>query len=315
MRNKLLAVAAAIGLVVATTGSASAFDLGIVGFQMSSETHARCANAAKSAAEDKGWDATILNSHGSLPTHARQIKNLIQKQVDGIILCMSKPVQISAQLAAAQNAGIAVISVMSGGSPFTLFDIEDNEYAAGAASALYLLGKIDYEGGILTDRFDGNVGTRIRAKVLDVVLSENTAVKVVGSHSMARTASWRADVRKGMQALILQNKGKFKGVWASFDGQAFIIDDLLREQGMHKGDVALVSTDGGPEAFRRIKDPDSMLTATVAIPFEAMGREAVADMDRIVVQGEPRDAIVSGPYLYMPATLVDANNVDDFLEQ
>src|SRR5699024_7265787 len=289
--------------------------LGIVGFQMSSETHARCANAAKAAAEDRGWEATILNSHGSLPTHARQVKSLIQKQVDGIILCMSKPVQISGQLAAAQSAGIAVISVMSGGSPYTLFDIEDNEYAAGEESALYLLGQLDYEGSILTARFDGNVGTRIRGKVLDVVLSENTAVDVVGSHSMARTASWRSDVRKGMQALIMQNEGKFQGIWASFDGQAFIIDDLLREQGMHKGDVVLVSTDGGPEAFRRIQDPGSMLTATVAIPFDAMGRKAVTSMDRIAVQGESRDAIVSGPYLYMPATLVDANNVDDFIEQ
>ncbi len=315
MQKSLFALIAAAAFLLAGTGSAFGFDLGIVAFQMSSETHARCANAAKAAAEEKGWHATVLNSSGSLPTHARQIQDLTQKQVDGIILCMSKPVQLDSQLAAAKAAGIPVISVMSGGSPHTLFDIEDNEYAAGAMSALYLLGKIDYEGGILTERFDGNVGTRIRGKVLDVVLSENSAVKVVGSHSMARTAGWRDDVRKGMQALILQNAGEFKGVWASFDGQAFIIDDLLREQGMKKGDVVLVSTDGGPEAFRRIKDPDSMLTATVAIPFDAMGREAVKDMDRIAVKGESRDSIVSGPYLYMPAELVDATNVDQFLKQ
>jgi len=44
---------------------------------------------------------------------------------------------------------------------------------------------------------------------LDVILSENQAVKVLGNHTMSRTASWRDDVRNGMQALILQNKGKF----------------------------------------------------------------------------------------------------------
>jgi simple sugar transport system substrate-binding protein/ribose transport system substrate-binding protein len=303
-----------MGLALAATGSASAFDLGIVAFQMSAETHARCANAADAAAKEKGWTATVLNSNGSLPTHAQQIEDLTQKKVNGIILCMSKPVQMDAQLAAAKKAGIPIISVMSGGSPNTLFDIEDNEYAAGATSALYLLGKLDYQGNILTERFDGNVGTRIRGKELDVVLSENKGVKVVGSHSMAKTASWRDDVRNGMQALILQNAGDFKGVWASFDGQAFIIDDLLRDQGMKKGDVVLVSTDGGPEAFRRIKDPDSMLTATVAIPFEKMGRTAVDDMERVAVKGEKKEAIVSGPYLYMPAQLVDASNVDEFLK-
>ncbi|MCY4468078.1 MAG: hypothetical protein OXC08_05100 [Thiotrichales bacterium] len=100
----------------------------------------------------------------------------------------------------------------------------------GADAALYLLGQIGYEGPILTQRFESNVGTRIRGKVLDVVLSENTGVEVVGSHSMARTKSWRDDVRNGMQALILQNAGNFKGIWASFDGQAFIIDDILAAQ-------------------------------------------------------------------------------------
>jgi simple sugar transport system substrate-binding protein/ribose transport system substrate-binding protein len=45
-----------------------------------------------------------------------------------------------------------------------------------------------------------------------------------------------------------------------------------------------------------------------------MGKAAVEDMDRIAVKGEPRDKIVSGPYLYMPAELVDASNVDRFLK-
>jgi simple sugar transport system substrate-binding protein/ribose transport system substrate-binding protein len=315
MHYRLIALAAAAGLLTGGAGPASAFDLGIVAFQMSSETHARCANAAEAAAKEKGWTATVLNSNGALPTHAQQIEDLTQKKVNGIILCMSKPVQLDAQLAAAKKAGIPVISVMSGGSTQTLFDIEDNEYAAGATSALYLLGKIGYEGKILTERFEGNVGTRIRGKELDLVLSENTGVTVAGSHSMAKTASWQDDVRKGMQALILQNAGGFKGVWASFDGQAFIIDDLLKDQGMKKGDVALVSTDGGPEAFRRIKDPESMLTATVAIPFDAMGKAAVDDMEKIAVKGASKESIVSGPYLYMPAELVDASNVDQFLKK
>lgn len=281
---------------------------------MSSETHARVANAAETAAREKGWDVTVLNSNGALPTHAEQIDNLIQRGVDGIILAMSKPVEFDAQLAAAKEAGIPVITVMSGASPHTLFDVQVNEYAVGADAALYLLGQIGFEGPILTQRFESNVGTRIRGKVLDVVLSENPAVEVIGSHSMARTKSWREDVRQGMQALILQNAGAFKAVWASFDGQAFVIDDLLLAQGMSKGDVALVSIDGGEEAYRRIADPASMMTATVAIPFEAMGEAAVDGMERIVVNGEPKENVAAGPYLFMNAVLVDGSNVDEFLK-
>ncbi len=312
MHFRTLAIAA-MGLLL-QTGLSHAFELGIVAFQMSSETHARVANAAGAAAKEKGWDVIVLNSNGALPTHAEQIENLIQRGVDGIVLAMSKPVEFDAPMAAAKAAGVPVISVMSGTSPHTLFDIQVNEYAVGAQAALYLLGQIGYEGAILTQRFENNVGTRIRGKVLDVVLAENDAVTVVGSHSMARTQSWQDDVRSGMSALLLQNAGKFKGVWASFDGQAFVIDDLLVEQGMSKGDVVLVSTDGGKETFRRIKAADSMLMASVAIPFEEMGVAAVDAMERIAVKGEDKSAVTDGPYLYMDAVLVDAGNVDQFIK-
>jgi len=308
MRLKSLAAGAALALMA---GQAMAFDLGIVAFQMSAETHARCANAAEARASALGWDAQVLNSNGDLQTHAEQIDNLVLKGVDGLILCMSKPVEADAQFAAAKEAGIPTISVVSGTSPHTLFDVQVNEYGVGADAALYLLGTINFEGGILVQRFEANAGTRVRGKILDAVLQENKAVEVVGSHAMARTKSWRDDVRNGMQALILQQAGNFKGVWASFDGQAFIIDDLLKEAGYSKGDVSLVSIDGGEEVFRRIADPESMMTATVSIPFEAMATAAVDSMKKIAVDGMAKDDVVSGPYLFMNAVLVDASNVAD----
>jgi ABC-type sugar transport system, periplasmic component len=227
---------------------------------------------------------------------------------------MGKPVEADAQLEAAHKAGVPVITVMAGTSPHTLMDVQVNEYKVGADAALYLLGQLGYRGNILTQRFEGNVGTRIRGKVLDVVLSENTAVKEIGKHSMARTQSWRDDVRNGMQALLLKNQGQINGIWASFDGQAYIIDDLMQAQGLKKGDIVLVSIDGGPETYRRIADPESMLMATVAIPFEGMGRSAVEAIDTIVVKKQPKETVTAGPYLFTDATLVDASNVKDFIK-
>jgi simple sugar transport system substrate-binding protein/ribose transport system substrate-binding protein len=78
--------------------------------------------------------------------------------------------------------------------------------------------------------------------------------------------------------------------------------------------VALVSIDGGEEVFRRIADPESMMTATVSIPFEEMAVAAVDSMKKIVVDGMPKEEVVPGPYLFMNAVLVDASNVDQFLE-
>lgn len=313
---KQLAMAGvAAAALIGSAGTAAAFDLGIIAFQMSSETHARVANAAQAAAKEMGWKVTLLNSAGAMPDHAAQIENLTQAKVDALVIAMGKPIEADAQLKAAKDAKIPVVTVMSGSSPHAVFDIQVNEYQVGAQSALYLLGQLRYQGNILEQRFDGNVGTRIRARVLDAVLAENTAVKVLGAHSMARTASWREDVKSGMEALLLKNQGKVDGIWASFDGQAYIIDDILTRSGATKGKPVLVSIDGGEETYRRIADPTSTLMATVAIPFEEMGKKAVEAVDQIVVKKQPVEQIVQGPYLMMDAVLVDKTNVDKFLKK
>jgi ABC-type sugar transport system substrate-binding protein len=293
--------------------AAQAFELGIIGFQFSSETHARVANAAAAAARQLGWNVTLLNSEGSLPKHAEQFETLITKKVDAIIIAMGKPVEADAQFQAAKEAGIPVITVQSGSSPHALFDIETNEYKVGADGTLYLLGVMGYQGNLLSVRFDANIASRIRDKMLDVALSENGGMHEVAKFTMARTQSWRDDVRSGVQALLLQNQGKVQGIWASFDGQAYIVDDLLKEQGVKKGQIPLVSMDGGPESFRRIADPDSTLIATVNVPFEEMGRRAVQALDDIVVKQQPKSVVTAGPYLFMDATLVDRGNVKQFL--
>ena len=289
--------------------------LAVIGFQMSSETHARVANAAKAAAEAKGWDVQVLNSRGDMATHVNQLENLLLTKPAGIIVAMGKPLQAAEQFRQAKEAGIPVVTVVSGASPDAVFDISVNEYAAGAHAALYLLDNLNYQGNILSQRFEGNVGTRIRGKMLDAVLSENTAVKQVGTHTMARTASWRDDVMAGMNALLLKNQGNIDGIWASFDAQAYIIDDILRQQGAKKGKPVLVSVDGSAETYRRIADPDSLLMATVMLPFEQMGEKAVEVIDRIAINKEDKSAIHHGPYLYLDAVLVDANNVDQYLQK
>ena len=303
--------AAAVALMAQ---GAQAFELGVIGFQFTSETHARVANAAAAAAKAKGWNVTLLNSEGALPKHAEHFDALIAKKVDAIIIAMGKPVEADAQFKAAKDAKIPVITVQSGSSPHALFDIQTNEYKVGADAALYLLGQLGYQGNIVSARFDLNVASRIRGKLLDVVLSENQAVKELGKFSMARTQSWRDDVRAGMQALLLQNQGKINGIWASFDGQAYIIDDLLQAQGVKKGQIPLVSVDGGKETYARIADPASTFMATVSIPFEEMGKQAVDAIQTVVVDKKPKETITSGPYLFTDAVLVDKNNVQQFLK-
>jgi simple sugar transport system substrate-binding protein/ribose transport system substrate-binding protein len=296
-------------LLWAGAAEAKTLRIGIVGFQMSSETHARAANAAEAAAKARGWTVTLLNSRGSIPESATQIENLIAAKVDAMVLCMTKPVELDAQLAAAEAAHIPVVTIASGTSPHTLFDIQANEYEVGSAATLYLFGLMNYRGNLLAERFEGNLATRVRGRELDAVLAENTAVKLLGAHSMARTATWQEDVRAGMSALLQRERGKVNAIWASFDGQAFVIDDLLQQDGVKKGEIPLVSMDGGQQTFSRIRDANSLIVATVAVPFETMGSKAVEALDTIVAEGKPKDSVIKGPYMLLPSVLVDKTNV------
>ena len=314
MMKFLSTLVASVVVSLLAAHAALAFEIGVVGFQFSSETHARVANAAAAAARAKGWKVTLLNSEGSLPKHAEQLDSLIAKKVDAIVIAMGKPVEADAQFKAAKDAGIPVITVQSGVGPYSLFDIESNEYKVGVDAALYLASLMGYKGNLMTVRFDANVASRIRGRELDVVLAESQGIRETAKFSMARTQSWQTDVRNGAQALLLQNQGKINGIWVSFDGQAYIVDDLLRAQGLKKGDIPMVSIDGGDESVRRIADPDSLFTATYSIPFEEMGAKAVDAIDAIVVRKQPVTTIAAGPYLFMDAVLIDAHSVKQFIK-
>ena len=308
--KRLAVVLAVMALFICVqTAQAAPVKLGIIGFQMSSETHARVVNAAEARAKALGWDVTVLNSRGSMPEHAAQLENLVQSGVDCVIMAMGKVLQLEAQLEEAKKKGVKVVSVSAGTSPHTLFDVNVNEFEVGAKMAVYLLGRMNYQGRILMQRYEGHGGTRIRGKLMDVVLGENKGVKLLDSHTMAKTKSWREDVKAGMEALILKHKGKFDAIWTSFDGQAFIIDDILQSMGMKKGDVILTGVDGGSEANKRIADPTSMFTATVSIPFAEMGEAAVDALDKIVAKGMKKDQVVKGPSLFMNAKVIDDTNV------
>lgn len=308
--KRLLSSLAAAALLLLAAPPAFALKVGIVAFQMSAETQARVANAAAAAAKSKGWEVILLNSAGSTPDHATQVSNLLQANVDAIVLAMGKVDQLEEQLKLAKQRNIPVVTVSSGSNPNTVFDVNADEFVVGAKISTYFLGRLNYRGNILMQRYERHVGTRIRGKVMDTELSEYTGVKKLGEYAMAQSAAWQNDVRQGMEALLQKNRSAgIDGVWASFDGQAFIIDDLLKQMGFKKGEVVLVGVDGEQETFRRIRSRDSLFTATISVPYQTMGALAIDSIEKLVVKKVKKEDIVKGPFLFVEPILVDESNV------
>ncbi len=286
----------------------SATSLGVIGFQLADAAAERAARAIEASGQDKGWEVSLADAQGSGADLSAQILKALGAGANALILVKAPLSELAGPLKEAAAKKVPVISVMSGTSPGVLMDVTVNEYVVGAELATELLGLMTYTGSVAMVRDQSRVATRIRGKLMDLVLAETPAVRLVGSLDMAGAQESVDHLTGRLATLLPGDAAKPQAVWAATDAAAFAVDDALRAMGFKKGQVLLAGIGGSQEAFGRIRDPDSLMTATVAIPYELLG-ETAADAMEDTLAGMPKDQIVTGPYLFVDTVVVDKNNV------
>lgn len=278
--------------------------LAILALDMAQEPTARAARAAEAAALDRGWEAELVDAAGDIGTQAQGLAAVAhQRRADAVLLVRTRPAELRPSLQAAREAGIPVVSVLSGIDPLTAIDVTVNEFEIGARIGMHLLGLMAYDGKLLMERATGRQDGRIRGKVMDLIVSEHPAVQVAGELDTGAAAG--EAVRPMLEGWLgPQLEGGAEAIWTALDGQAFATDDILRAKGVGRDRVVLATVDGGQEAFRRLRDPASLLAATVVIPYELMGEAGVDVLDDLLA-GLPKEQIATGPQLFVDAVLVD----------
>lgn len=283
--------------------------IGVVVTSMGSLTQARIANFIQKYATGLGWSVTVLDSEMSNETQATNVTNLVQMRVDAIVMAMGHPQEIKVAMQKAFDVGIPVITIDTGYMDGVVTDIATNNYIMSAKITNYMLDQIGYAGNIIAFKFEKHFGVRRRGKVLDVILSESPAVKLLATHYMPAAPNYIEDTRNAMESYVLQFDGKINAVWCGFDELGYAVDDVLQAHGYTRKDVIIVGIDGNQETFRRIRDPNSCFLATVAQPFELEAKKAVDIIQELVVEGKPIDEVVSESTTYVDAPLVDRRNV------
>lgn len=299
---------AVLSLALAAGPAAAEQELGVLTFDLGSETSRRVTQAARAAALDKGWEVEIEDAAGDVAAGNARLEAMAQAGLDAVLLVAGPAAELAAGLAAVGRAGIPAVSVLSGISPFTAFDVAVNPYEIGARLGLYLLGAMNHDGGLLMARADSRPETRIRARVMELILDENRGVELADARDLDPFRIPPGPLRAEIGGWLAQRGPRIEAIWTATHIQAFLIDDLLRAAGAQRGDILLTTVGGGQEAFRRLRDPGSLLTATVVVPYELMG-EAGVDALGDLLAGTPREQITAGPQLLMDAVLVDRINV------
>jgi simple sugar transport system substrate-binding protein/ribose transport system substrate-binding protein len=301
-------VALAALLLLGWPGGASATSLGVVSFQLADVAAERISRSIEASARDKGWDVTVADARGSNADLASLILKTLGSGANALILIKAPLSALGGPLEEAAAKKVPVISVMSGASPSVLLDVAVNEYVTGAQIATELLGLMGYTGSLAMVREPNRPVTAIRAKVMDLVLSGTPAVRLLGSYDMASERRSPDELKSRLSALLAADAPKPQAVWAATDDAAFAADDALRAMGYKKGQVLLTGIGGSQEAFRRIRDPGSLMIATVVIPYELLG-ETAADAMEDTLAKVPKDQITTGPFLFVDTVVVDKMNV------
>lgn len=288
-------------LLLGAPAPGAATTLGVVAVDLGAEPQARVAKAAEAAAQDKGWTVELRDGRTAAGVAP---KEQFWQAPDGLVLVMAR-----ADGVAAASGSLPVVSVLAGAGPRADFDLAINHYALGANIGAYLLGLVGYRGDLVMLGHESDPDARARARVLEVMLADAPEVRVVGQVRGGAGPGAAAALRRDLAALPLdQAGGRPLAVWAATDEMALVAEEVLRGRGYRRDRAAVVGIGGSREALARLRDPEGLLAATAAIPYELLG-EAAVDLVDDLMAGTPKEQIATGPYVFIDPVLVDRSNV------
>src|ERR1035437_632960 len=211
----------------------------------------------------------VVSSAYDLERQNEQIDSFIRKKVDLIVVIASDPLAIEPAVRRAQAAGIRVVAVdvRAAGADVT---ITTNNVQAGELACQYIALRLNDQGNVviisgppvssITDRLAGCLSKLEAAPGIRVLTSD-----VNGGGSSEGGFAKMTDVLTlfpHIDALFTIN-----------DPTAIGADKAARQAG--RKEFFIVGVDGSPKAKAQMRDPDSLIVATVAQMPDQLAQKAV----------------------------------------
>lgn len=308
MRPVVSAAFAAGAVFAATLSSAQADErlLGIVSIAANEANNVRYIEGARAAAAEDGWEVSVVDAAGSADQANAAIQNFVNRGAAAVIDMVFPYSSIGAGLAAADSAGIPVVT-WGGGLGRTVASTN----GSGAPIALPVIEKLIEDlgqgGSLLALTYRTGEVCRDRELLLDEMLKARPDITVTKNEvripgyledGAQYTNAWLASHPPGAEPLA---------IWGCWDDPAIGGIGSLRQQG--REDVLVYGVNGNAQALENIRR--GHMTATAWEDSYAEGYDMVKRLDQIIAAGdawEPAAAEVS-------AILVTQDNIEKFLEE
>ena len=259
--------------------------------------------------EAKGAVVTVINTNNDFSLLASRIEDVaISGQTDAIVLVSADPSQVANQLQDAFDAGIPVFGCDSGFIEGMAVNATSDNYQMGELIVHYLFDDLmGGKGTVIALTHRPHPGVVKRCIAFDEIIKDYPDIQLITEQHVPAEQPIN-DAQTIVENLLLANaeEGSITAIWAAWDEPAIGAAQALKEAG--RDEVIVTGVDGNQQAVALVAEEGS-LKATVAQNFEGMAAIVVEEMEKMF---DGQD--IEFGEKYAPATLITAENVEDFME-
>ena len=263
----------------------------------------------KADLEAKGAAVTVINTNNDFSLLASRIEDVaVSGQTDAIVLVSADPSQVANQLQDAFDAGIPVFGCDSGFIEGMAVNATSDNYQMGELIVHYLFDELmEGKGTVIALTHRPHPGVVKRCIAFDEIIKDYPDIQLITEQHVPAEQPIN-DAQSIVENLLLANaeEGSITAVWAAWDEPAIGATQALKEAG--RDEVIVTGVDGNQQAVALVAEEGS-LKATVAQNFEGMAAIVVEEMEKMFDGQE-----IEFGEKYAPATLITAENVEDFRE-
>lgn len=305
--KKILTALLVLSLVLSVAAVAAMAE-GTIAFlppAMISPYYASCISGAKPVAEELGYEllVTAPESESDYAAQVQLMEDMVNRGVNGIVVCAINTDAIVTGVKAANAAGIPVV----------MFNVQ-NELADGEVAAYVTYDQ--YEGGAKVADYVAEVvdGAEVNVAIIEGLPSEHTTFRMGGFcdraaekypniHVVAsQPGNWEREAGMNAAANMMQamDIDVFFGLC---DEMSLGAVQAIKQAG---GDQLVFSFDGNPNAAEAVKA--GSLMSTLSIGGINTGAECIKALDAVITGGTVEK------FIPIETEVINASNVDEYLK-
>lgn len=288
-----------------TGGGDETYSVGIVDFAASEPSTVAILDSLEASAEAAGNEVTRINPEGSADKAVAAIQTLTQKDVDLIYTAVFPSTELTGGVAAAQAAGIPIVSV-GGGATEGVQTNYDVGKAQGGEIADLLVEETGGKGNLLVLGFKSGLPCVGREEALDEGI-ESASFDV--TRSEVQVPGQVGSATGFTQAFLAKHPSDDEelAVWACFDEPALGAIAAIKQAG--RSGIPVYGFDGIPAAIKAVQQGD--LYGDIWLNKTLAGEEMAKAIPQYVEEGVDK-ATTEPP---VPYEVVTRDNVEEFLEK